>query len=83
MELTKKTTILFGPDLHERLSRLASQKKVSLGELIRHACVEQYGIATKEDRLAAVEELASLSLPVDDVRRMKKQSVVHPKELLR
>ena len=35
MELSKKTTILFSPDLHERLAHLAKQRNTSIGELVR------------------------------------------------
>ena len=83
MELSKKTTILFPPDLHERLSRLAAQKGVSLGELVRSACEKEYGIVSKEDRIQAVQSLASLELPVDDVEKMTQESVPEPEELLR
>lgn len=44
MELSKKTTILFSPETHERLTELAARRGVSLGELVRDACVAQYGI---------------------------------------
>ncbi len=83
MELSKKTTILFPPDLHERLSRLAAQKRVSLGELVRTACEKEYGIVSKEDRIQAVQSLAGLELPVDDVEKMKQESVPKPEELIR
>jgi len=83
MELSKKTTILFPPDLHERLSRLAVQKGVSLGELVRSACEKEYGIVSKEDRIEAVRSLAGLELPVKDVKKMKEESVAEPEELLR
>jgi predicted DNA-binding protein len=83
MELTKKTTILLPPDLHERLSTLAAQKHVSMGELIRKACEQQYRLAPKEERIAAVQALAKLSLPVASPKKMKKESIPSPKELLR
>src|ERR1700674_5322955 len=50
--LTKKTTILLSPELHERLTRLAQQKGTSLGELVRSACKREYGGATAEEKLA-------------------------------
>ena len=49
MELSKKTTILFSPDLHARLLRLAAQRGTSLGDLVRTACERQYGLATPEE----------------------------------
>lgn len=82
MELSKKTTILLAPDMHERLSRLAARRQVSLGELIRQACVAQYGLLPLEDRLAAVDQLASLALPVAEPAEMKRQSVPSAEEPL-
>ena len=69
MELTKKTTILFPPDLYEQLSRLAEQQGTSLGDLVRKACEVQYGLASAETRLEAVRRLAAMSLPVGDPAR--------------
>ena len=82
MELSKKTTILFSPELHDQLSRLAEQRGVSLGELVRSACAKQYGIVHNEARVEAVRELAQLSLPVADVQAMKRQSVPRPDDLI-
>ncbi|MEX0691333.1 MAG: hypothetical protein WD043_05775 [Gemmatimonadales bacterium] len=75
MELSKKTTILFSPELHQRLMRVAEARGVSLGELVRAACVEQYGLRSTTDRLAAVAVLAQLGLPVGTVADMKRESV--------
>lgn len=80
--LSKKTTILFPPDLHDRLARLARQRGTSLGELVRTACEKQYGLFSQEDRLDAVEELAGFALPVGEPHEMKKQSAVPPEELM-
>ena len=83
MELTKKTTILFPPDLHKRLSLLARQKGVSMGHLVRLACREKFGLSSKSYRLEAIEELAAMSLPVGDPKSMKAESVPEPSELLK
>jgi hypothetical protein len=82
MELSKKTTILFSPDSHRRLSELAERRGVSLGELVREACATAYGIVDQEVRVAAVVSLASLSLPVGTPAQMKKESVVHADALM-
>jgi hypothetical protein len=81
MELTKKTTLLFPPDFHEYLSRLAHQRGVSLGKLVRRACEAQYGLVSRESRLAAVRELAAMSLPVRDPEQMERESVPAPESL--
>ena len=81
MELSKKTTILFPPDLHQRLSHLAAQKGIGLGELVRSACEKQYGMVSRQDRLEAVRSIASLELPVGDTAEMKRESVPEPEEL--
>ena len=82
MELTKKTTILLSEDLHARLTDLAEQEGTSLGELVRRACERQYGLVSPAQRLAAVDALARLALPVGSVRSMKRESVPTPEELL-
>jgi hypothetical protein len=82
MELSKKTTILLSPQLHGRLTYIAEERGVSLGELIRSACEEKYGLVSTADRVAAVQALAALELPVADPGTMKKQSVPDPDELL-
>lgn len=79
--VTKKTTILLSPGLHQRLSQLAEQRRTSLGELVRRACEHEYGTATVEEKMAAVQQLAGLALPVASVRRMKRESVADPGSL--
>ncbi len=82
MELSKKTTILFSPELHRRLAQLAAQRGRSLGELVREACVAQYGVAGSADQALAVRELGELRLPVGGVAQMKRESVPDPDALL-
>ncbi len=64
MELSKKTTILFSPQMHQQLSRIAIHKRTSLGDLVREACEKQYGIFSNERRLAAVRRLGEVALEI-------------------
>jgi predicted DNA-binding protein len=82
MELTKKTTILFSPELHRRLTELAARRGRSLGDLVREACEVQYGVVGGHDQMAAVNALASLRLPVGTPAAMKQESVPEPDLLL-
>jgi hypothetical protein len=82
MELSKKTTLLFSPELYKQLTQLARQRGVSVGELVRRACETQYGMTSRESRVAAVRELESMSLPVGDPGQMERESVPSPEDLL-
>ena len=82
MELVKKTTILFPPSLYKLLSRLAKQRRESIGQLVRKACEEKYGGTSLEERLAAVEKIRRMSLPVGTPAQMKRESVPDPEDLL-
>lgn len=82
MELTKKTTILFSPELHRRLSILAARRGRSLGELVREACELQYGVVGSSAQLEAVTALAGLELPVGTPEELKRQSVPTAGDLL-
>jgi hypothetical protein len=81
MRLTHKTTVLFSEGLHRQLSRLAQERRQSLGELVRRACERQYGIADVDARLAAVETLNAMRLPVGPVEQMIAESVADPHDL--
>lgn len=82
MELSKKTTVLFPPELHARLTRLAELRGSSLGALVREACRERYGLVSEEERLEAVRELEALSLPVGEPEDLERESVPEPDDLL-
>lgn len=82
MELSKKTTILFSPELHRRLSQLAARRGRSLGDLVREACELQYGVVGSSEQSTAVAALARLELPVGTVAGMKRESVPDPDALL-
>lgn len=83
MELSKKTTILLSPDLHARLAALARARETSIGELVRTAVVQQYGLVGAQERKAAARRLADLHLPVADTAQMKRESVPAPEEIAR
>lgn len=82
MELSKKTTILFSPDSHRRLSELAERRGVSLGELVREACATAYGIVDRDAQVSAVASIAALSLPVGTPSDMKRESVASARKLM-
>ncbi len=82
MELTKKTTILFPPDLYERLKRLAEQRQTSVGDLVRRACEDRYHLHSVEERVRAVRELSELSLPVGTPEEMERESVPDADDLM-
>jgi hypothetical protein len=73
--MTQKTTILFPTDLYSQLRTLARLRKISIGELVRSACMAQYGILSQEERLLAVEELGRMSAPVGTPEEMERESV--------
>ena len=73
--LTKKTTILFPPDLYSRLTGIAAQRHSSVGELVREACRTQYSKPTKAEMLALIDELEDLNLPVGSPQEMEQESV--------
>jgi hypothetical protein len=75
-----KTTILLSEALHPRLTEVARERGQSLGELARRVCEHHYGMTDQRERLAAVEALATLGLPVGPVEQMIAESVAAPKD---
>ena len=82
VELSKKTTILFSPDLHSRLTQVAAQRRTSLGALVREACELQYGLRSKSERVRAVKALGELSLPVGTPEELAAESRLSPDDLM-
>jgi hypothetical protein len=72
MEIAKKTTILFPPDLSQHLAALARDRHSSVTELVRSACLAQYRLTDRRKPLSAVAELAGMAIPVDPVRQMER-----------
>jgi len=82
MALTKKTIVLFPPELHRRLTLLAAERRTSMADLVRRACEREYGTrgATREEKLAALKRMTSLNLPVSDIEQMKRESRPDPRD---
>jgi hypothetical protein len=71
---TRRTQILLDPEEFRRLRALARQRKVSLAQLIRQAVRQAYlDPAAAEDRLAIVERMLSMNLPVMEWADAKKE----------
>lgn len=73
--LTKKTTILFSPDLYRQLEDIAGAAKASVAELIRRAVIKQYLLSDKKKRLEAVKHLVQIGGPVSDWQTMEEEIV--------
>lgn len=73
--LTKKTTILFSPDLYQQLQNAAKVTKTSVAELIRRAVTERYFLSDKKSRLKAVEELSKIGGSASSWEAMEKEII--------
>jgi predicted DNA-binding ribbon-helix-helix protein len=58
------------PEEYDELARIAEARKVSVAELIR-AAVRTVYLRSRDDRMAAVERIAAMELPIDSWARMK------------
>lgn len=81
MELSKKTTILLSPRLYRMLKAMSRSKNRSIGDLIRSACEQQYGLYPESEAHEAVNRLSLLALPVGTPAAIKRESVARPEEL--
>ena len=73
--LSKKTTILFSPDLYRQLKDIAEATKTSVAQLIRQAVIRQYLLSDKKKRLEAVEHLAKIGGPVSDWETIEQEII--------
>jgi len=70
--LTKRTNILFDQSLWEKLSDLARESGVSVGELIRRAVRERYIENGRQEKIAkAIETIRALRKPQKNVNYKK------------
>lgn len=62
--LTKRTNILFEQELWDKLSLLAKESDVSVGELIRRAVKERYFEDNRQEEIAkAIQRIRALRKP--------------------
>ena len=73
--LTKKTTILFSPDLYHQLQDIAKAYRISTAELIRQAAVKQYLLSDKKKRINAVRHLSKIGGAVSDWKTMEEEII--------
>jgi predicted DNA-binding protein len=72
-QLTRRTQLLLDDELHERLRRIADERGVSLGALIREAIDEKLARAQDERAEAFRRLLEAEPMPVDDWPAMKRE----------
>lgn len=73
--LSKKTTILFPPELYRQLEEIAKLSKTSVAQLIRQAVIKQYLFSDKKKRLEAVEHLSKIGGPVSDWKTIEQEII--------
>jgi predicted DNA-binding protein len=73
--LTRRTQLLLDDELHERLRRIADERGVSLGALIREAIAEKLS-RVQDARAEAFKRLLEAEpMPVDDWPVMKQEII--------
>ena len=74
MGLTARVQVLFEPSQVRRLRTLAESEGQSVGALVREAVERAYLRDEREARMAAIERLVAMSLPVADWEQMERES---------
>ena len=69
---TARVPVLLTPEQRSRLERLADERGISVGALVREA-IDAYTVPRTGDRLRAMEELFGLEAPVADWETMKSE----------
>lgn len=70
--LTERTQVLLTPAQRQRLQRLADQRSIPVGALIREA-IDAYLTPESRSRRRALDDLYSLEAPVSDWETMKSE----------
>jgi predicted transcriptional regulator len=73
--LSARVQVLFDPAQVARLQAIAESEGRSVGALIREAVERTYLDRDRAERVAAVDQMARLSLPVADWEQMERESV--------
>ena len=71
----KKITLLFEEQTYKRLQEKSKAEKLSIGELVREAVTNYYGIKSSKEKMEALQKLGQLNMPVSDYEEMEKDIV--------
>lgn len=71
MVYSERTQVLLSPQQRSKLEHIASRTRKSVGAVIRDA-IDAYQRSTDDERLAAIDTILSLDLPVEDWPAMKR-----------
>src|SRR5688572_25050986 len=69
----QRVQVLLLPDQYRALREQAVRRRVSMGAVIREAVAKELNLLTVEEKLAIVDELGAMNLPVADWHQMKKE----------
>ena len=71
----KKTTLLFEEHTYKRLQEKSKAEKLSIGELVREAVTNYYGIKNSKEKMEALQKLGRMNMPVSDYEEMEKDII--------
>lgn len=74
-QLTRRVEVLFSEGMAAHLKEVAERENASMGTLIRQAVQEKYGIASSDEKLAAVERLYALEAPIGEWGLMEREII--------